>query len=211
MLLDSEPIVCFSYIIIRSKDLIMACKSRVIWSPIIFLTSSPTILSCSFCSRQNGLFAVHWIPGKLCALYLIFPLPGLLFQLSIIHDFFSHFCFLPRFSSVTQSCLTLCNPIDCSTPSLPIHHELPELAQTHVHRVDDAIQPCYPLPFPSPSASIFLSIRVFSNELTLDIRWSKYWSFNFTFSPSNEYSGLISFRIDWFYLLAVQGTLKSLL
>ena len=113
--------------------------------------------------------------------------------------------------SVTQSCLTLCDTIDCNMPGFSVLNHLLDLAQTHVHRVDDAIQPCYPLPFPSPSASIFLSIRVFSNELTLDIRWSKYWSFNFTFSPSNEYSGLISFRIDWFYLLAVQGILKSLL
>ena len=152
MLLDSEPIVDFSYIIIRSKDLIMACKSRVIWSPVIFLTSSPTILSCSLCSRQNGLFAVHWLPGKLFALYLIFPLPGLLFQLSIIHDFLSHFCFLPQFSSVSQSCPTLCNPIDCSTPGLPIHHELPELAQTHVHWVSDVIQPSHSLSPPSPPA-----------------------------------------------------------
>ena len=191
MLLDSEPIVYFSYIIIRSKDLIMACKSRVIWSPIIFLTSSPTILSCSFCSRQNGLFAVHWIPGKLCALYLIFPLPGLLFQLSIIHDFFSHFCFLPRFSSVTQSCLTLCNPSDCSTPSLPIHHELPELAQTHVHRVSDVFQPSHSLS--PPSSAFHLSQH---QGLFQWVSSPKYWSFSFSISPSNEYSELIYLRID---------------
>ena len=100
MLLDSEPIVDFSYLIIRSKDLIMACKSHMICSSIIFLTSSITILSYSLCSRQRGLFAVHWIPGKFFALYLIFPLPGILFQLSIIHDFFSHLRFLPQFSAV---------------------------------------------------------------------------------------------------------------
>ena len=81
--------------------------------------------------------------------------------------------------------------------------------QTHVHWVSDAIQPSHPLSSPSPPASIFPSIRVFSSEPTLPIRWPKYWSFGFCISPSNEYSGLISFRIDWFDLLAVQGTLKS--
>ena len=81
----------------------------------------------------------------------------------------------------------------------------------HVHRVSDAIQPSHPLPSPSPPASIFPSIRVFSSESVLHIRWPKYWSFSFGISPSNEYSGLISFRMDWFDLLAVQGTLKSLL
>ena len=113
--------------------------------------------------------------------------------------------------SVAQSCPTLSNPMDCSLPGFSVLNHLLDLAQTHVRRVDDAIQPCYPLSSPSPSASIFLSIRVFSNELTLDIRWPKYWSFSFTISPSSEYSGLISLRIDRFDLLVVQGTLKSLL
>ena len=116
-----------------------------------------------------------------------------------------------QFSSVTQLCLTLCNPMDCSTPGFPIHHQLPELTQTHVHRVSDAIQPSHPLLSPSPPASIFPSIRVFSNESVLHSRWPKYWSFIFSISSSNEYSGLISFRIDWFGLPAVQGTIKSLL
>ena len=109
-----------------------------------------------------------------------------------------------QFSSVAQLCLTLCDPMDCSTPGLPVHHHLLEFAQTHVHRVGDTIQPSHSLSSPSPS--IFPSIRVFSNELVLRIRWPKYWSFSFSISPSNEYSGLISFRIDWFDLLAVQGT-----
>ena len=98
--------------------------------------------------------------------------------------------------------------MDCSTPGLPVHQQLPELIQTHVHRVGDAIQPSHPLSSPSPPAP---SIRVFSNESALHIRWPKYWSFSFSISPSNEYSGLISFRMDWLDLLAVQGTLKSLL
>ena len=110
--------------------------------------------------------------------------------------------------SVAQSCLTLCDPMDCSTPGFPLHNQLPELAQIHVHQVGDAIQPSHPLLSPSPPASIFPRIRVFSNESVLHIRWPKYWSFNFSISPSHEYSGLISFRIDWFDL-AVQGTLKS--
>ena len=98
-----------------------------------------------------------------------------------------------------------------STPGLPVHHQLPELAQTHVHRVGDVSQPSYPLWSLLLLPSIFPSIRVFSNESVLCIRWLKYWSFNFSISPSNEYSGLISFRTDWFDLLAVQGIFKSLL
>ena len=111
------------------------------------------------------------------------------------------------FSSVSQSCLTLCDPIYCSTTGFRIHHQLSELTQTHVHRAGDAIQPSHPLSSPSPPASI----RVFSNESVFRISWPKYWSFSFSISPSNEYSGLISFRMDWSDLLAVQGTLKSLL
>ena len=98
-----------------------------------------------------------------------------------------------------------------STPGLPVHHQLPEFTQTHVHRVSDAIQPSHPLLSPSPPAPIPPSIRVFSNESTLHIRWPKYWSFSFSISPSKEHPGLISLRMDWLDLLAVQGTLKSLL
>ena len=112
-----------------------------------------------------------------------------------------------NFSSVAQSCPTLCNLVDCSMPGFPVHHQLLELAQTHVHRVSHAILGS-PLLLPP---SIFPSIRVFSNESVLLIRWPTYWSFSFSISPSNEYSGLIFFRMDWFDLLAVQGTLKSLL
>ena len=116
-----------------------------------------------------------------------------------------------QFSSVAQSCLTLCDPMNRSTPGLPVHHYLPEFTQTHVHQVGDAIQPSHPLLSPSPLPSIFPSIRVFSNESVLRIRWPKYWSFSVNISPSNEYLGLISFRMDWLDLLAVQGTCKSLL
>ena len=122
-------------------------------------------------------------------------------------------CGSVQLSSVTQLCLTLCNPMDCSTPGFPVHHQLPETTQTHVHHIGDAIQPSHPLPFPFSFSlpSIFPSIRVFSNESALCTRWPKYWSFKFSISPSSEYSGLISFGIDWFDLLAVQGTLESLL
>ena len=104
--------------------------------------------------------------------------------------------------------------MDCSTPGLPVHHQLPEFIQTHVHWVSDAIQPSHPLSLCHPlllSPSIFSSIRVFSNESALHIRWPKYWSFSFNISPLNEHSVLISFRIDWLDVLAVRGTLKSLL
>ena len=116
-----------------------------------------------------------------------------------------------QFSSVTQLCPTLCDPMNCSTPGLPVHHQLLEFTQTHVHRVSDAIQPSHPLLSPSPLPPIPPSIRVFSNESTLRMRWPKYWSFSFSISPSNEHPGLISFRLGWLDLLAVQGTLKSLL
>ena len=116
-----------------------------------------------------------------------------------------------QFSSVTQSCPTLCDPMNHSMPGLSGHHQLPEFTQTHVHRVGD------------PSSHLILccslllllpippSIRVFSNQSTLRMRWPKYWSFSFSISPSNEHPGLIYFRMDWLDLLAVQGTLKSLL
>ena len=116
-----------------------------------------------------------------------------------------------QFSSVVQSCPTLCEPVDCRTPDLPVHHQLLELAQTHFHPVGDAIQPSHPLSYPLLLPSVFPSIRVFANELVLPIRWPKYWSFSFSISPSSEYSGLICFRRDWLDFLAVQGTLKSLL
>ena len=118
--------------------------------------------------------------------------------------------YFSRFSSVTQLCLTLCNHMDCGTPVFPVHHQILELAQIYVHRVSDTIQPsilCCPLLLPP---SIFPSIKVFPIESVLHIRYPKHWSFSFSISPSNEYPGLISFRIDWLDL-AVQGALKSLL
>ena len=112
-------------------------------------------------------------------------------------------------SSVAQSCLTLCDPMDCSTPGLPVHHQLPELTQTHIHRVGHAIQPSHPLSSLSPPIFNFPSIRVFSNESVIRIRWPKNWSFSFSISPSNEYSGLISFRIDWLDLCSPRDSQES--
>ena len=117
----------------------------------------------------------------------------------------------PQFSSVAQSCLTLCDPMDHSTPGLPVHHQLSEPTQAQVHWVGDAIQPSHPLHPLLLLPLIFPSISVFSSELVLRIRWPKYWSFSFSMSPSIEHPGLISFRMDWLDLLAVQRTLKSLL
>ena len=110
-----------------------------------------------------------------------------------------------QISSVSQSCPTLCDIMNRSMPGLPVHHQLLESTQTHVHQVGDAIQPSYPLSSLLLLPPIRPSIRVFSNESTLHMRWPKYWSFSFSISPSNEHPGLISFRMDWLDLLAVQG------
>ena len=115
-----------------------------------------------------------------------------------------------QFSSVAQSCPTLCDPMNRSTPGLPVRHQLPEFTQTSIELVMPSshlilCRPLFLLPLIPPS------IRVFSNESTLCTRWPKYWSFSFSISPSKEHPGLISFRRDWLDLLAVQGTLKSLL
>jgi len=113
-----------------------------------------------------------------------------------------------QFSSVTQSCPTLPNPMNCSMPGLPVHHQLLEFKLMSIELVmpSNHLILCRPLLLPSN----FPSIRVFPNESALRIRWPKYWSFSFNISPSNEHPGLISFRKDWLDLLAVQGTLKSL-
>ena len=110
-----------------------------------------------------------------------------------------------------QSCSTLCNPMYRSTPGHPVHHQLLEFTQTHVHQLSDAIQPSHPLLSLLLLPPIPPSIRVLSNASTLCMRWPKYWSFSFSIIPSKEIPGLISFRTDWLDLLAVQGTLKSLL
>ena len=109
------------------------------------------------------------------------------------------------------SCIWLCNLMNCSTWGFSVSHQLLELAQTLVHQVGDAIQPSYPLSSPAPPTFSLSQHQVFSSESVLCIQWPEYWSFSFSISPSSEYSGLISFKMDWLDLLAVQGTLKSLL
>ena len=115
------------------------------------------------------------------------------------------------FSSVAQSCPTLCNPMDYSTPGLPVHHQLPEFTQTHVHRVSDAIQPSHPLLSPSPPAPNLSHHQGLFKWVSSSHQMAKILEFQLQHQPFNEYSGLISFRMDWLDLLAVQGTLKSLL
>ena len=137
----------------------------------------------------------------------------LLWNTQQIYFLFLLFTHSSQFSSVAQSCPTICDPMNCSMPGLPVHHQLPEFTQTHVHQVESVMpssylilcRPLLLLPLIPPS------IRVFSNESALRIRWPKYWRFSFSISPSNEHPGLVSFRMDWLDLLAVQGTLKSLL
>ena len=118
---------------------------------------------------------------------------------------------LVQFSSVTQSCLTLCNPMNCSTPGLPVHHQLPEFTQTHVHRVSDANQPSHPWSSPSPPAPNLSQHQSFPMSQLFALGGQSTGVFSFSIISSKEIPGLISFRMDWLDLLAVQGTLKSLL
>ena len=118
---------------------------------------------------------------------------------------------LKRLIISVQSCLTLCDPIDCSTPGFPVHHQLLELTQTRVHHVGDAIQPFHPLSTPPPPTFNLSQHQGLFKWVSSSHQVAKVLSFSFSLSPSNEYSGLISFRMDWVDLLEVQGTLKSLL
>ena len=115
------------------------------------------------------------------------------------------------FSSVAQSCPTLCDPRNHRTPGLPVHHQFPEFTQIHVHRVGDATQPSYPLSSPSPPAPNPAQHQGLLQWVNSLHEVAKYWTFSFSISPSNEHPELTSFRMDWLDLLAVQGTLKSLL
>ena len=152
-----------------------------------FFTTEPlgsmVVLNCIWLYLIGYVCAVQEPGGKLSSTYLV----------------------TPQFSSVTKSCPSLCDPMNYSTPGLPVHHQLPEFSQTHVHWVGDAIQPSHPLSSPAPPALNLSSIRVFSNESAVHIRWPKYWSFSFNISLSNEHPGLISFRMDWLDLLQSKG------
>ena len=165
-----------------------------------------TLVKNIYCTIIPGTFAIT-----------IYMVTHLVFTVAYVIGFLVSWFYrqgnrLPEDSSVQSfSHVWLCDPMNCSTWGLPVHQQLPESTQTHVHWVGDAIQPSHPLLSLSSPASIFPSIRVFSNESALHIRWPKYWSFSFNISPSNEHPGLISFRMDLLDLLAVQGTLNSLL
>ena len=119
------------------------------------------------------------------------------YNYKIVRFFFKYI----QFSSVAPLCPTLCGPMNCSTPGLTVHHQLPEFTQTRVHCVSDAIQPPHPLLSPSPPVLNLSQHQGFSNEFVLRIRWPKYWSFSFNISPFNEHPGLISFRMEWLDLL----------
>ena len=157
-------------------------------------------------STNSRLHSLSVVPSAICYFWWGFRLESWWWRFFV---YASRGMF--QLSSVTQSCSTLCYPMDCSTPGLPVHHQLLEFTQTHVHWVGDAIHLilCCPLLLPP---SICSSITVFSGESVLHIRWSEYCGFfTFSISPSSGNSGLISFRMDWLDLLAVQGTLKTLL
>ena len=184
-------------------------KTHVHWVSDAIQPSHP--LSRGYNSTNICMPEIYIYTNKTVSLHIHLPNPSSI-------SYFLFVCHLPinlfifcLFSSVAQSCLTLCDSIHCSTPGLPVHHQLLEFTQTHVQWVSDAIQPSHPLSSPFPPTFTFLSIRVFSNESVLHNRRPKYWSFNFNISPSNEHSVLISFRIDWLNLLTVQRTLKTLL
>ena len=145
-----------------------------------------------------------------CFSYFIFH--RLIFYSFSSYSFSDYYRFSQfSYSSVAQSCPTLCHPMNCITPGLPVHHQLLEFTEAHVHQVSDAIHPSHPLSSPLLPPPIPPSIRVFSKESRIHIRWPKLRSFHFSIIPSKEHQGLISFRKDWLDLLAVQGTLKSLL
>ena len=176
-----------------------------------FIIRSYCFKLSSFCKMSSLLFLIAFVPA----------LPSVKKLCRYFHDLLTScdtsqkgfFCdhLFQSVSSVAQSCPTLCDPMNCSRPGLPVHHQLPESTQTHVHWISDAIQLFHLLSSPSLPALNPSKHQGLSNESILCMRWPKYWSFSFNISPSNEHPGLISFRMDWLDLLAAQGTLKSLL
>ena len=192
-------------------------------SPLFIIMTPPSHLLCLILQSYLGTSGLLWMTEKagprdamLCSMSLSrsswrystiwMRMATSIHCLSVLPS--QYLCL--QFSSVAQSCLTLCDPMNRSMPGLPVHHQLVEPTQTHVHWVSDAIQPSHPLSSLLLLPSIFPSIRVFSNESALHIGWPKYWSLSFYISPSNEHPGLISFRMNWLdLLLAVQETLKS--
>ena len=183
----------------------------------IFLRMSLTLVKCKHClvahfSKRNSLTG---LPSALWdIIYCYLTINHLSLHCSrtvekIVLQCFPHFQFHSQFSLVQQlsHVLIFLTP----WPGFPVHHHYPKLAQTHVHRVGYAIKPSHPLSSPPPPTFSLSQHQGFSNKSAFHIRWPKYWSFSFSISPSKEYSGLISFRMDWLDFLAVEGILKSLL
>ena len=162
-------------------------------------------LQVIFLIQGSNSCLLHWQADSVPLCYLGSPFPVLYYW--TFDGFFKYLFKNVEFRSVAQSCPTLCNPTDCSTPGFPVHHQLQELTQTHVDPAGDAIQPSHLLSSPSPPAFNLSQHQGLSIESVHLIRWPKYWSFSFSISLSNEYSGLISLSIDWLDLLAVQETL----
>ena len=175
------------------------------WDPVLWLETEPGSPALGTQSPSHyAIWEVPWISLMISGIERVFMFVGHLYI------FFRKLPIQFLCCSFAKLCLALCDSMDCRMPGFPISHHLLEFAQVHVHCIGDSIQISHPL-LPSSLLSIFPSIKVFSNNSAVCIRWPRYWSFSFSISHSNEYSGLISFEIDWFGLLAVQGTLKSLL
>ena len=182
----------------------------------LLILSSSWSCSLVFTRLRQGLrpsASVSASLGSLCSMVLKFPSSAHTAHCIYLFCFHLEMRILaPSVSSVTQSCPTLCDPMNRSTPGLPVHHQLPEFTQTHMHQVGHAIQASHPLSSPSPPAPNPSQHQgLFQGVNSFGMRWPKYWSFSFSISPSKKHPGLISFRMDWLDLLAVQGTLKSLL
>ena len=166
----------------------------------LFLEFSRQEFWSGWCFLHQGIVLIFLTQGSNpCLLHLLHWQAD---SLPLYHVF--------EFSSLSQSCPTICSPTDCSLPGFPDHHQHPELVETYVHQVGDAVQPSEPLSSPSPPALNLSQNQGLFWWPALLIKWPKYWSFSFNISPSNDYLGLISFRMDWFDPLATQGTLKSL-
>ena len=148
----------------------------------------------------------YWSKDSLVLLWILEK-----FLITFISVYLKLICFSVQFGSVVQLCLTLCDPVNRSTPGLPVHHQFLEFTQNHVHWVGDTIQPSHPLPSPSPPELNLSQHQGLFKWVSSSHQVTKYWSFSFSISPSNKHPGLFSFMMDWLDLLAVQGTLKSLL
>ena len=210
----------------RDHAFVKKTTKKVSWmNPIVSSSSGCSSLihaavrATFLCGKYQGtgrLSGPSQLTSRASAMQLLYPFHPCQ-MLHPLSSFNAHSILVRRFNvrlflescSVAQSCSSLCDPMDCSTPGFPVLYYLPEFAQARVHWVNGAIQPSHLLLPPSPPALVFSSINVFYNVLAVGIRWPKYWSFSFSISPSSEYSEFISFRIDWFDLLAVQGQINE--